>query len=124
QTPGNTPTVKRRSISPSVAKRNIEGRRQPGNIYVPQRKNPLRGVQPAGAKSLVGPGYASNTVSGAASIVELARALKNDVDLIFEFVYNNIEFIPTFGSQKGALGALIDGFGNAHDQSELMIELL
>lgn len=124
QTPGNTPTRKQRSISPSVAKRNIEQRRQPGNIYVPRKKTPPRGVQSAAAKSLVGPGFASNTVSGAADIVELARALKNDVDLIFEFVYNNIEFIPTFGSQKGGLGALIDGMGNAFDQSELMIELL
>ena len=124
QTPGNTPTRKQQSIKPSIAKRNIEQRRQPGNIYVPKKKTPPQGVQPAGVNSLVAPGFASNTVSGAANIVELARALKNDVDLIFEFVHNNIDFIPTFGSQKGGLGALIDGMGNAFDQSELMIELL
>jgi len=70
------------------------------------------------------PGFASNRTGGAESITEMARALKNDVDLIFNFVHDNIEFIPTFGSQKGALGTLIDGFGNAFDQAELMIALL
>lgn len=124
QTPGNTPTRQQRSVSPAAAKIKIEGRRIPSNIYVPRKKSQPKGNLPQGVQALVGPGFASNTVSGAGSIVELARALKNDVDLIFEFVYNNIEFIPTYGSQKGALGTLIDGFGNAFDQSELMVELL
>ncbi|HMO37442.1 MAG TPA: transglutaminase domain-containing protein, partial [Gemmatales bacterium] len=69
-------------------------------------------------------GFASNTVSGAPNIAELARALKNDIDLIFEFVYENIEYIPAHGSQKGAVGCLIDGKGNAFDQAELLVELL
>jgi YD repeat-containing protein len=67
---------------------------------------------------------ASNTVSGPASIAELARALQNDPDLIFEWVYNNIEYTPTFGEQKGALGCLIDGIGNDFDQSALLAALL
>ncbi len=68
--------------------------------------------------------FASNTVQGPASIVELARALKNDPQLIFEFVYNNIEWEPGWGVQKGALGCLLDGMGNAFDQSMLLVELL
>ncbi len=54
----------------------------------------------------------------------LADALKNDVDLIYEYVRNNIEIVPIFGLQKGALGALIDRSGTAFDQAQLMVELL
>jgi len=56
--------------------------------------------------------------------VELSRALKGNVDLIYEWVYNNIENLPSYGSQKGGLGATIDGFGNSFDQADLMIQLL
>lgn len=57
-------------------------------------------------------------------IVELARALDNNVDLIYEFVRNNVEIVWTYGLQKGALGALIDRSGTAFDQAHLMVELL
>jgi len=69
-------------------------------------------------------GYASGTVLGAPDLDEQARALKNNVDEIYKFVLENIEFIPIFGSHKGALGTLIDGMGGSFDQAELMIELL
>lgn len=59
-----------------------------------------------------------------AEIVELARALKNNPDLIYEYVYNNIETLPQYGSLKGPLGALLDGKGTAFDQAELMVALL
>ena len=82
----------------------------------------------AGAKlpspMTVASGFASNTAQGVGSIAEMARALRDDVDLIYEFVASNIEFIPTFGSQKGALGCLIDGYGNSFDQADLMVQLL
>ena len=73
---------------------------------------------------------ASNTVDGAPSIVEMARALKGTasgataVGQIFEFVYNNIEWIPGWGLQKGALGCLMDGMGTQFDQSQLLASLL
>jgi RHS repeat-associated protein len=57
-------------------------------------------------------------------IVELARALKNSPDLIFEYVYNNIDTLPQYGSLKGPLGTLLDGKGTAFDQAELMVALL
>lgn len=68
--------------------------------------------------------FAANTVQGPDSIVELAQALKNDPQLIFEFVYNNIDWQPGWGVMKGALGALLDGSGNAFDQSMLLAALL
>lgn len=60
----------------------------------------------------------------APEIVELARALKNDPDLIYEYVYNNIQTLPEAGSLKGPVGALVDGKGTATDQAELMVMLL
>jgi RHS repeat-associated protein len=67
---------------------------------------------------------ASNTVQGPASIVELARALKNDPQLIAQFVHDNIEWQIGWGVMKGALGCLMDGSGNAFDQSLLLAALL
>jgi len=57
-------------------------------------------------------------------IIEMARALKNNVDLIYDYVHNNIETVWMFGVQKGALGALIDKSGTPFDQAMLMVELL
>lgn len=74
--------------------------------------------------------FASNTVAGAPSIVEMARALKGTasgstaVGQIFQFVYDNIEWEPGWGVQKGALGCLIAGSGNQFDQSLLLANLL
>ncbi|MGA0601536.1 RHS repeat-associated core domain-containing protein [Caulobacter sp. KR2-114] len=64
------------------------------------------------------------SVTNPDEIVELSRALKNDPDLIYEYVYNNIETLPQYGSLKGPVGALIDGKGTAFDQAELMLMLL
>lgn len=63
-------------------------------------------------------------VTPPASIAELARALKYDVNLIYEYVYTNIEYSPTYGLKKGALGTLLDGVGNDFDQSALLVALL
>ncbi|RIX83200.1 RHS repeat-associated core domain-containing protein [Acidovorax cavernicola] len=61
---------------------------------------------------------------GPASIAELARSLRNNPDLIYQYVRNNIEFYPLFGVQKGALGTVLDNQGTAYDQAMLMVELL
>lgn len=61
---------------------------------------------------------------GPASIVELARALKNNPDLIYEYVRNNIEYYPVWGIQKGAVGTILDNRGTAFDQAALMVSLL
>jgi YD repeat-containing protein len=65
-----------------------------------------------------------NAPSAAMSIPELARALRGDVDLIYEHVRNNVEFLPTWGIQKGAFGAMVDNQGTAFDQAALMVALL
>lgn len=66
----------------------------------------------------------SSVPQGAPSIVEMARALKNDPQLMFEFVYNNIEHQIGMGLAKGALGTLLDGVGNSFDLSSLLAALL
>jgi hypothetical protein len=67
---------------------------------------------------------ASTPIAPAAEITTLAASLKNNPDLIFEYVYNNIEYEPLFGSNKGPLGTLLDGRGNDIDQAQLLVALL
>jgi RHS repeat-associated protein len=113
---------KQTSISHEAARTIIENRVLPTAVYSPRKAVP-GSINPP-VLSAVASGFASGTVQGSESIAEMARALRNDVDAAFSFVHDNIEFLPTFGSQKGGLGALIDGMGNAFDQSELFIEIL
>jgi RHS repeat-associated protein len=73
--------------------------------------------------------FASNTVQGPASIAELARALNvgpagNGPQLMYEWVYSNIEWEPGWGANKGALGCLLDGMGTQFDQAMLLAALL
>jgi RHS repeat-associated protein len=72
----------------------------------------------------VQPRVDSTFVPAIPTIAGTAAGLGNDVDAIYRFVANNIQFIPTFGVQKGALACLIDGYGNSFDQSALMVALL
>lgn len=119
------PIPRQQPIDPAAAKAKIESRPLPTQVYDPKAPKGVFGALAAGAeiKSLAS-GFASNTVGGPASIAELARALRNDVDLIFEWVFNNIENHVTYGLQKGAVGAIIEGFGNSFDQSDVMVQLL
>jgi len=57
-------------------------------------------------------------------IAALARALRHDVDLIYEFVAAEIDYSLIWGSHKGALGTLLDRKGGDFDQASLMIALL
>ncbi len=57
-------------------------------------------------------------------ITSLARSLKHDVDLIYQFVHDHIEYTPIFGEMKGAYGTLADKCGNDFDQAALMVNLL
>ena len=59
-----------------------------------------------------------------ASVAELARALKYDPVLIYEFVRNNIEYLPIWGMLKGPEGALTDGAGTAFDIAQLTADLI
>jgi YD repeat-containing protein len=57
-------------------------------------------------------------------IIELARALHHDPKLIYEYVRNNVDYTPYFGSLKGATLTALDGSGNDFDQASLLIALL
>jgi len=57
-------------------------------------------------------------------IVELARGLRYDLDLIYKFVHDNIEFVPYNAMIKGPYMTLMDRSGTALDQAALMITLL
>jgi YD repeat-containing protein len=67
---------------------------------------------------------ARNTVQGAPSILEMARALKNDPQLMYQFVYDNIEHQIGMGLAKGPLATLLDSIGNSFDLSSLLAALL
>ncbi|WP_300531299.1 RHS repeat-associated core domain-containing protein [Maricaulis sp.] len=59
-----------------------------------------------------------------ARIEALAFALRGDAQVMFEWVHDNVEYVPLFGLQKGGSGALLDRAGTAFDQSQLLVELL
>jgi RHS repeat-associated protein len=94
--------------------------RRPGNLNVG-----VKGDTPQSKQSkptyLIS-GYTAP--SAPASIAELARSLRGNADLIYEYVRNNIELVPNWGIQKGAFGALLDNKGTAFDQASLMVALL
>lgn len=67
---------------------------------------------------------ALSATSPSPEIIELARALKYDPKLIYDYVHNHIDYVPYFGSLKGATLTYLDGSGNDFDQASLMIALL
>ncbi len=56
-------------------------------------------------------------------IQELASALQTPENM-FEFVYNTIDYVPSFGLLKGAERTLLDGAGTDADQADLLVQLL
>jgi len=57
-------------------------------------------------------------------IRDLAASLNHDPVKIYNWVRNNIEFVPTYGSIQGAHMTLISRQGNAFDTASLLIALL
>lgn len=86
-------------------------------------------ISPSAANTYYGaswtpPGDLVRVTTTPVEIEEQARALRNDVDLIYDYVRNNISTVFIYGAQKGPLGALIDRSGTPFDQAQLMVELL
>jgi RHS repeat-associated protein len=84
-------------------------------------------ISPTTADSTYGSATTSTNTTGATrpnEIIELARALGNNPDAIYDFVRNNIDITWMYGLHKGALGALVDRSGTSFDQAHLMVELL
>ncbi|MEW6096627.1 MAG: transglutaminase domain-containing protein, partial [bacterium] len=57
-------------------------------------------------------------------IQDLAASLNNNPVKIYEWVRNNIDFVPYWGSFKGSQGTLIERSGNSFDISSLLMALL
>ncbi|MCG8673749.1 MAG: transglutaminase-like domain-containing protein [Pseudomonadales bacterium] len=57
-------------------------------------------------------------------IQNLAAELGHDPVQIYNWVYNNIEYIPSYGSIQGSVHTLHNEKGNAFDTSSLLIALL
>ena len=64
------------------------------------------------------------TASTTVEIQELARGLKNDPDLIYQYVHDQIAYTPGYGALRGVAGTLLDKRGNPFDQAALMVALL
>ena len=82
-------------------------------------------------KQLAASVYADKTLAGSEAatgltpeLVELARALQHDPKLIFDYVRNYIDYVPYYGSLKGAMLTCLDSSGNDFDQAALLIALL
>ncbi len=102
--------------TPEGTERALNSRQMPADLARPLLK----------PSALAGARQASSNAApvGPASIAELARALKNDVDLIYEYVRNNVEYYPVWGVHKGAMGTILDNQGTSFDQASLMVALL
>ena len=66
----------------------------------------------------------TNEVQITQEIQSLARALDNDPRQIYEYVFNNVEYIPLYGARNGATATLLSKRGNDLDQCALLIALL
>ncbi|BBJ22520.1 hypothetical protein W01_04470 [Candidatus Nitrotoga sp. AM1P] len=113
-------------VTPAESEARIAARWLPANLNQTQSGSPLgTSIQDARlakteSASLVG----SANALGAPSVAELARALRNDPDLIYDYVRNTIAYYPVWGMQKGAFGAMLDNSGTAFDQADLLVALL
>jgi|GEM_PF-2353245 len=95
---------------------------------------PTKGIAPSPVSALsnfnnvsVAPANSMRSIATLAlepKIKALARALRNNTDEIYQFVYQSIDLEATYGLTKGALGALRDRSANAYDQAELLAALL
>ena len=104
----------------AMASRPVPKQLNPGVDAVAPKTKTDQTTTTATAQRVVGDAAAA----APGSIPELARALRNDPDLIYEYVRNNIAYVPMWGVQKGAVGTVLDNQGTAFDQATLMVELL
>ena len=81
---------------------------------------------PAAPVPAPGPEYLASTedVQITPEIRELSVSLHGNPLEIYNWVYNNIEFLPTYGSIQGSQMTLDKRAGNAFDTSSLLIALL
>ncbi len=109
---------------PKDAWKVMDKREVPANIFRAKKRSLMASDSLLSADSQLSLMAASDTVPGPDSFAELAAALKNNVDLIYEWVYSNVDFVPMWGLQKGAFGTLVDRKGGSFEQASLMVALL
>lgn len=102
-------------VSPEESRKVIESRPAPTNIWRPPH---AFGVRRSGSdRSIVG-------IPAPASVAEAARALRYNVDNIYEHIYNQVEFYPIYGLHKSVEETLLGSQGNNWEQCRAFVELL
>ncbi|MBI3560644.1 MAG: type IV secretion protein Rhs [Gammaproteobacteria bacterium] len=108
-------------------------RAAPNNVYAFLGNTLLAAVAPPTPASAVNCGSSTELNAALAAtqdvqitqeIKDLAASLGYSPVKIFQYVYNNIQFEPYYGSLKGSMGTLYSKAGSATDQASLLIALL
>jgi hypothetical protein len=129
-----------------VSKRNTESLIPQSAIRIPQSVKPILVASIGSLKGLLSPNSELNTpklmvaqasnlptpedlvenieVQFTPEIQAKAQELGNNPVKIYNWVRNNIEFVPTYGSIQGAHMTLLTKQGNAFDTASLLIALL
>jgi RHS repeat-associated protein len=103
-------------VSPTEARTILE-KKDVKEITLPSKKENILLMS-------MGDGLTTSETQATPQIVELARALQHDPKLIFNYVKNHIDYVPSFGSVNGATATLLAGRGNDFDQASLLIALM
>lgn len=93
----------------------------PGEQVTPEESQKLLEVRGAAMGPLA---MSTSETEATPEILALARALKNDPRLIFDYVHNTIDYIPIYGSLNGATATIYARRGNDWDQASLFIALM
>ncbi|WP_124945834.1 DUF6531 domain-containing protein, partial [Sulfurirhabdus autotrophica] len=120
-----------RPVEPSNQLPKYLASRAPANNVYAFLGNTLLAAVPATPPEAVSCGYVKTQDLAATAdapqttqIQKLAEQLGYSPARIFEYVSNNIQFEPYYGSLKGAMGALNTKAGGPTDQASLLIALL
>lgn len=108
-------------VSPEQGEKNIAARGAAMAKQVIIDKKPVDPVAPGGNSALRG-GGSSQAIPD--RVDEIASGLRNNIDLIYQFVRDNIRYQPVYGLRRSAAGTALDQEGTAFEQAHLMVELL
>ncbi len=78
----------------------------------------VKTLAPSAVTSQAVTALASSATTATDEIKELARALRYDPKLIYDYVHNHIDYVPYYGSLKGATLTYLDGSGNDFELSK------
>lgn len=119
-----------RPVVPSQALPIYLAQHRPGPLQLASLEMPTLAAAPPTPTEAASCSYVSADLAATADapltpeIVALAEKLGYAPARIFEYVYNNIQFEPYYGSLKGAAATLYAKAGGPTDQASLLIALL